>query len=83
MPDPKPGTPGNLAEAAWEFATDPAEREAYLDYLRASGASDEYIEFVKDYWEARDAVRDQVEGLWDKFVDWAKDVFGKDDGRSG
>ena len=48
--EPKEGTLGNVLEAAWQFADDPAERQAYLDYLRSTGASDDYIEFVEGYW---------------------------------
>ncbi|MEM1148000.1 MAG: hypothetical protein AAGA72_12695 [Pseudomonadota bacterium] len=81
--EPKEGTLGNVLEAAWQFADDPAERQAYLDYLRSTGASEEYIEFVEGYWEARDDLKDTLGGIWDDFVDWVKDLFGKGDGRSG
>ena len=81
--DPKEGSLGNVLEAAWGFPESEEQRQAYLDYLRASGASEDYIQFVQDYWDSRDAVKDAATSWWDDFVDWVKDLFGKGDGRSG
>lgn len=72
-----------LAEAAWSFAESQEERDAYVEAMRRAGASDEYIEMVESYWDARDALKDVPGDLWDRFTDWVKDLFGKNDGRSG
>lgn len=72
-----------LAEAAWSFAESQQERDAYLEALREQGASEDYIAAVEAYWEARDDLKDIPGDLWDRFTDWVRDLFGKNDGRSG
>ena len=82
-PDPPPPpAQEQVLDGLKDFPHSPEEREAYLDYLRSTGASEDYIKAAEKFWEEREELMDTL-NPFDDLWQWLGELLGIKDERSG